>query len=101
MKPRNKMKKRLIGLLLAWLSAAGTMQAAPAKHGFAIVVDPKSHAEAKTEINEYAHAIETLQGLKVHIVIDKWGVPDSIRKELYRLYRQKEGIIGATPHECL
>ena len=95
MKPRNKMKKRLIGLLLAWLSAAGTMQAAPAKHGFAIVVDPKSHAEAKTEINEYAHAIETLQGLKVHIVIDKWGVPDSIRKELYRLYRQKDGIIGA------
>ena len=90
------MKKLLTGTLLTLLFSFNCMQYASAKHGFAIVVDPKSYAEAKTEITDYAQAIETLQGLKVYIVIDKWHVPDSIRTELMRLYRQKNsGIKGA------
>lgn len=64
-----------------------------AKRGFAIVVDPKSYQEAKAEIDAYARAIEEMNGLKVFIVEDRWGVPDSIRAELIRLHRQKESPI--------
>lgn len=64
-----------------------------AKRGFAIVVDPESYQEAKAEIDAYARAIEQMNGLKVFIVEDRWGVPDSIRAELIRLHRQKESPI--------
>ncbi|MDN4753220.1 HEAT repeat domain-containing protein [Porphyromonadaceae bacterium W3.11] len=60
-----------------------------AQRGFAIVIDPKSYQEAKWEVEQYATSIETLQGLKVYTIIDKWGVPDSIRAELIRLHMQK------------
>ena len=89
------MNKHFFSLLMLCLFVTGSMQAALAKRGFAIVVDPKSYTEARTEIDEYARAIETLQGMKVSIVVDKWGVPDSIRAELKRLYYQKNGIEGA------
>ena len=89
------MNKFFISLLLLCLSFIGSAQTTLAKRGFAIVVDPKSYAEARTEIDEYARAIETLQGMQVHLVVDKWGVPDSIRAELKRLYYQKNGIEGA------
>ena len=89
------MNKHFISLLLLCLSFVGNAQAAQAKRGFAIVVDPKSYAEAKTEIDEYARAIETLQGMKVYYIVDKWGMPDSIRTALKRLYYQKNGIEGA------
>lgn len=64
-----------------------------ARRGFAIVVDPKSYQEAKTEIAAYAQAIEEINGLKVYIVQDRWGVPDSIRCELKRLHQQKESPV--------
>lgn len=89
------MNKHFISLLLLCLSFVGNAKAAQAKRGFAIVVDPKSYAEAKTEIDEYARAIETLQGMKVYYIVDKWGMPDSIRTALKRLYYQKNGIEGA------
>ena len=54
------MNKFFISLLLLCLSFTGSAQATLAKRGFAIVVDPKSYAEARTEIDEYARAIETL-----------------------------------------
>lgn len=64
-----------------------------AQRGFAIVVDPKSYEEAKEEISQYAAAIETVQRLKVYMVIDKWGIPDSIRTELIRLHALKRNPI--------
>ena len=67
-----------------------------ATDGFAIVIDPKSYEEANTEVKAYASAIEKYNGLKVFTVIDRWGVPDSIRAELIRLHGQKEApIVGA------
>ncbi len=67
-----------------------------AQRGFAIVVDPQSYEEAKSEIAQYATAIETVQGLKVYTVIDNWGIPDSIRAELIRLHTmEKYPIEGA------
>lgn len=59
------------------------------QHGFAIVIDPKSYAEARTEVDAYAHSIEN-SGLKTFIVEDKWGVPDSIRACLISMYNQKD-----------
>ena len=60
-----------------------------AQRGFAIVVDPKSYDEARTEIDRYAASIEKYQHLKVLTVVDRWGVPDSIRATLIRLHSDK------------
>lgn len=66
-----------------------------ARDGFAIVVDPVSYQKARTEVDAYARAIEDVHNLKVYIVEDRWGQPDSIRRELLRLHSQKtEPIVG-------
>ncbi len=57
--------------------------------GFAIVVDPVSYNEAKAEIDGYQKTVEN-RGLHPILVIDRWGVPDSIRAELIRLYNAKD-----------
>lgn len=86
------MKKNLF-LMIAVLFAACVQ--AVARDGFAIVIDPKSYSEAKTEVEAYAKAIEKVNGLKVYTVIDRWGIPDSIRAGLQRLHAQKnEPIVG-------
>lgn len=56
---------------------------------FAIVIDPTTYKEVRTEVDMYAESIEK-EGLKVITLVDKWGVPDSIRKKLHELYLQKE-----------
>lgn len=73
------------GLLLL----APALSAKP-KHGFAIVVDPETFRQTETDIRQYAKAIEEQDRLQPYIVIDQWGVPDSIRTRLYALYTQKE-----------
>ena len=81
-------------LLLSTLLAATTLSAA-ARDGFAIVIDAKSLGEARSEVQAYADAIEKAHGLKVYTIIDRWGVPDSIRAELQRLNSlKKEPIVG-------
>ncbi len=91
------MHNRTINSILTIITLCVSLQTAAAvKRGFAIVVDPKSYQEAKSEINEYAKAIEDVNGLKVFIVQDKWGVPDSIRAELTRLHSQKPFPIEGT-----
>lgn len=80
----------------AAIGAAGVLMlsaSAWAQRGFAIVVDPASYREARAEIEQYASAIEDMQGLKVFTVIDRWGVPDSIRAELIRLHASKKNPI--------
>ena len=64
-----------------------------AQRGFAIVIDAKSQHEAAAEVQAYADAIAQTQGLHVYTVVDRWGVPDSIKSELYRLYTQKKNPI--------
>ncbi|MBR1448733.1 MAG: HEAT repeat domain-containing protein [Prevotella sp.] len=86
------MKKMMLTTLALFAVAAVTM----ARDGFAIVIDPKSYDQARTEVDAYARAIEEVHGLKVFTVIDRWGVPDSIRQELQRLHQQKQDpIVGA------
>lgn len=79
--------------------AAATLLATAAfaqRKGFAIVVDPASQREAATELNGYIDALEQVQHYRVYTVVDRWGVPDSIRQQLLQLYqRQQEPIVGA------
>ena len=66
------------------------------RKGFAVVIDPASSREASAELAEYIKALEEVQGFKVYTVIDRWGVPDSIRAELKKLYGlRKDPIAGA------
>lgn len=84
---------RKISLALIALSL-GT--SAIARDGFAIVVDPKSYQEARSEIEAYAACIEDINGWKVSTIIDKWGVPDSIRVCLKNMhFSAKDPIVGA------
>lgn len=76
------MKKILLTFSLALVS----LQFCIAGRGFAIVVDPKSHAQASSEIDAYARAIEEVNHLKVYTLEDKWGIPDSIREHLRKMY---------------
>lgn len=85
--------KKTITLIFVALLAMSVR--AVVRDGFAIVIDPKSYAEARTEVEAYASAIEKVNGLKVYTLIDRWGIPDSIRQHLYRLHTQKnEPIVG-------
>lgn len=82
-------------LLAMTLSCAGLTQT-QAANSFAIVVDPITYEKVKSDIDSYAHAIHDKEGLNPVVVIDRWGVPDSIRAQLMRLYKQKtEPIEGA------
>lgn len=80
-------------LLTLLLCSSLFTQARTSPRGFAIVVDPKSHAQAKPEIDAYAKAIKDCNGLDVFIVEDRWGIPDSIRAELKRLHASKQSPI--------
>ena len=60
--------------------------------GFAIVIDQESYRQAQTEIDQYQKTVES-RGLKPILVIDRWGVPDSIRQELIRLHADKTAPI--------
>ena len=76
--------------------AAASFVWVQARDGFAIVIDPKSYNEAKTQVDAYAATVEQLHGLKPYIVIDRWQVPDSIRATLIRMHSQKQNpVIGA------
>ena len=57
--------------------------------GLAVVIDPKSYNEAKAEIDRYLEVVES-RGLYPILVIDRWGIPDSIREELIRLHNDKD-----------
>lgn len=80
----------LLGLLF---SLAGPTYAAKKQGAFAIVVDAQVMEHCAASINKYAKAVEA-DGLKTHIVVDKWQVPDSIRAVLIHLYKE-DNLEGA------
>ncbi|MBQ7570846.1 MAG: HEAT repeat domain-containing protein [Bacteroidaceae bacterium] len=83
-------------LLLTILACVGMAASVEAGDGFAIVIDKDSYGEARAEVDAYAQCVEQLHGLKVFTVVDRWGVPDSIRAELIRLHTQKTNPIVGT-----
>lgn len=59
------------------------------KTSFAIVTDPITYQEAKTEIQAYRQSVEK-DGLGTYIIINKWSKPDEIRTILHQLYKNKK-----------
>lgn len=76
----------ILSLAALLLSACGPTNI---KTGFAVVIDPQSYQEAQTEIDQYLKVVKK-RGLYPFLVIDRWGVPDSIREELIRLHNDSE-----------
>ena len=74
--------------MAATVAAAVSCRENPAP-GFAIVIDSRSYSEAKAGIDGYQELVKG-RGLHPILVIDRWGVPDSIRSELIRLYNDKD-----------
>lgn len=58
--------------------------------GYAIVIDEKSLHECEAEVKQYASAVEQYNGLKSIIVVNQWGVPDSIRACLISMYADEK-----------
>ena len=92
----NYSMRRLLGVLMvsffAYTNISSRLMASG--KGFVIVVDPKSYSEAKAELAAYAKAVEEVDGMKTYTLVDKWGVPDSIRAALEGMY--KKGQIQGT-----
>ncbi|MDD2583804.1 MAG: hypothetical protein PHE99_02510 [Bacteroidales bacterium] len=64
------------------------------QRGVAIVVDTQTNANCRESIESYAASIKA-DGLETYIIVDKWGIPDSIRVALYNLYKSQnlEGAV--------
>ena len=75
---------RLVTCLASVILAASCTQKS-AQNGFAIVIDQQSYSQAKEQIDTYVKVVEN-RGLKPYLIIDKWGVPDSIRQQLKMLH---------------
>lgn len=74
--------------------------AGPVKRGVAIVVDKETYSNCRQSIDSYSNSI-SLEGLNPIVLIDKWGVPDSIKAALFNLYKNQnlEGavLVGDIP----
>ena len=79
-----------IKLILSFFIFASLCFAGGQPRGFAIVIDQKSLNECEAEVKQYAAAVEQYNGLRSIIVVDKWGVPDSIRAYLMVLYADEK-----------
>ena len=81
---------------MAALAVSLSMQAA-VRRGLAVVIDPQSYEQARTEVDAYAAAVNAVDGLQVKTIVDRWGIPDSIRNNLKQLYADKafglEGVV--------
>lgn len=85
--------KNIIKIVM--LSILASMPFRAFADGFAIVIDPKSYEEARNEVAAYSKAVESRNGWKVEIVIDKWQIPDSVRAALKSLHeRKRDPIVG-------
>lgn len=66
----------------------------------AVVVDKRSYEEAREEIDAYLSSISR-DGRRGVLLIDEWGVPDSLRSRLMEMYRHSslEGavLVGDIP----
>lgn len=59
----------------------------------AVVVDPQTYGQISGAVDDYASAIST-KSRKAIVLVDRWGVPDSLRAELRRLH-DREHLEGA------
>ena len=86
--------KSLILSVLSLLLITSFYSCNEVKTGFAIVVDTESYDNAKAEIDAYADVLNK-EGLETHLIVKDFTVPDSLKAELYSLYRAENPIEGA------
>lgn len=79
-------------IIAASLLLASMFSATAGKPGFAIVIDPKSYSEAKKEVDAYTKSLEN-DGLHPVILNKNVDSPESIRKQLQKLYSDKKNPI--------
>jgi hypothetical protein len=80
------MKIRNVLILSLLFTLLGGIATAAKKAGsFAIVVDREVMERCKASIDQYAASVEA-DGLNTMVIVDRWGVPDSIREVLHGLY---------------
>ena len=84
------MKKHILAALA--LLMATTAGAAGKQRGFAIVIDPASYKEAKTEVDAYAASVRA-DGLVPIIVTEDTDNPDKLRGRLKKMYASKSNPI--------
>jgi hypothetical protein len=88
--------KIIYSILLITLTVlvSDNLYASKQNRGVAIVVDSEVYSNCKISVDSYASSIKS-DGLVPFIIVDKWGVPDSLRAQLYKLYREKnlEGAV--------
>ncbi|MFA6334627.1 MAG: hypothetical protein WCX48_03610 [Bacteroidales bacterium] len=72
---------------------ANFTNAAPVKRAVAIVVDRVTYENCRQQIESYSQSISD-EGLNPFVIVDKWGVPDSIKTLLLRFY-QNQNLEGA------
>ncbi len=77
------MKKSLCAAIVAMAALVSCQK--PSQPGFAIVIDSESYNQARQQIDRYQEVVAG-RGLKPILVIDEWGVPDSIRAKLIELH---------------
>ncbi|MHC1689816.1 MAG: hypothetical protein AB9833_03185 [Bacteroidales bacterium] len=91
--------KSLIIFSLLILQLNGAI-AAPAKRAVAIVVDKVTYENCRKAVDFYSQSVSA-EGLNAIVIVDKWGVPDSIKAHLLNLYKTQnlEGtvLIGDIP----
>ena len=85
---------RLLLILSLWQPLLSLNARSVERDGFAIVIDPESHSQARAEVDDYARALTEVQGLHVYVIDDRWGIPDSLRAELMGLSRLSEHPIA-------
>lgn len=85
------MKRLLISLIL--LAVALPLAAREKRSSVAVVVDPATRQALASDVDAFVQSME-LVGKRGILVVDRWSQPDSIRKELKRLY-DTEGLEGA------
>lgn len=91
------MKKTLFSVAIFALTAISFVASAS---NVAVVVDKRSYKEARAEIDAYLSSINR-DGRRAVLLIDEWGVPDSLRSRLMDMYRHSslEGavLVGDIP----
>jgi len=80
--------------IIALLFQVNFIAAKPSKRGVAIVVDKETFNNCRSAIDAYSKSIAA-DGLNPTVILDKWGVPDSIKAVLFDLYKNQnlEGAV--------
>lgn len=64
------------------------------RRGLAVVIDEESYRKLEAEIADYRAVLEE-EGLEPHLIVKDYENPDSLRLDLFRLYKGDEAIEGA------